>query len=86
MALCRKRSVFSNKKLIEQWNYSKSKPFIVNFLYSYSFPRRINLKRLIELGIIPDIESAPRGFEKISKSDFEKILKETDTDNNIIFN
>lgn len=84
VALCRKRSVFSNEELINQWNYSQNKPFIVNFLYSYSFPHRINMKELIELEIIRDIESAPRGFEKISKKDFEKILAETNTDKNLI--
>jgi len=44
------------------------------------------MKRLIELGIIRNVESAPRGFEKISKEDFEKILRETNTDDNIIVN
>ncbi len=86
IALCRKRSVLNNEKLIQQWRYQTNKPFIVNFLYSYSFPRRINLQKLIELGIISDISSAPRGFKKISKNDFEKILKETNTDANIIVN
>ncbi len=86
VALCRKRSVFSKEKLIQQWNHSNSKPFIVNFLYTYSFPNRINMKKLVELGIIQDKYSAPRSFEKISKSDFEKILEETDTNNDIIVN
>ncbi len=86
VTLCRKRSVFSNEELIKQWNYQSIKPFIVNLLYAYSFPRRINLKKLIELGIIKDILSAPRGFEKISKENFEKILRETNTDQEIIVN
>ncbi len=84
ISLCRKRSVFSNNELIEHWNFNpRSRPFIVNFLYSYSFPRRINMQELIQLGIIADINSAPRGFEKISKEDFEKILKNTNTDSHI---
>jgi hypothetical protein len=85
IALCRKRSVFSDEELIQHWNWKpRSRPFIVNFLYAYSFPHRINMKRLMELGIIHSIESAPRGFEKISKENFEKILKETSTDTEII--
>ncbi len=84
VTLCRKRSVFSNEELIKRWNYSTNRPFIVNFLYSYSFPHKINMKELIDLGIIKDIKSAPRGFEKISKEAFEKILKETHTNPNII--
>ena len=84
IALCRKRSVFNNEELVQQWKYSPNKPFIVNFLYTYSFPHRINLQKLIELGIISDKSSAPRGFEKISKKDFEKILMDTKTDENLI--
>ena len=83
--LCRQRSVFSNEELKKHWRYkSFSKPFIVNFLYIYSFPKRINCDRLIQLGIIADISSAPRGFEKISDRDFNVILKETETDESII--
>lgn len=85
--LCRKRSVFTDTELLQQWNYSpKSKPFIVNFLYTYSFPHRINLKNMIDLGIIKDISSVPRGFEPISSSQFALILKETNTDESIIIN
>ena len=78
--LCRKRTVFSNDELKRHWNYSRyNKPFIVKFLYTYSFPTRINLKRLIELGIIRDVDSAPRGFEEISDKSFNKIIEETNT-------
>lgn len=83
--LCRKRSVFSDQELIEQWNYkSNNRPFIVNFLYAYSFPKRINMKRLMEIGVIPDVQSAPRGFEPITPEKFELILKETQTDESIV--
>lgn len=82
---CGKRSVFTEKELLEQWDYkSYSRPFVVQFLYSYSFPHRINLQRLIEIGVIKDISSAPRGFQLISSSDFDNILKETQTDARII--
>jgi len=88
VSLCRKRSVFSDEELRRQWDFAPStnRPFIVNFLYSYSFPKRINLKRLIELGVIRDIFSAPRGFEEISVHSFEKIIKETGSDETIIVN
>lgn len=83
--LCRQRSVFTDKELLEQWNYNPSnRPFVVNFLYTYSFPHRINMQRLIELGIIADINSAPRGFFKISQAQFLCIIKETKTNENII--
>lgn len=76
VSLCRKRSVFSDEELLQHWNYNKStRPFIVNFLYTYSFPNRPNLKWLIENGIINDVTGAPRGFTKISKQDFLTIMK-----------
>jgi len=83
--LCRKRSVFTDDELKQQWNYNThNRPFIVNFLYTYSFPKRINLKRLIDLGIIKDIGSAPRGFEEITDESFMKIIEETNSNENII--
>jgi len=85
VSLCRKRSVFSDDELIEWWNAQPTnRPFIVNFLYTYSFPKRINLKRLIELGVIRDIESAPRGFKQISDDAFRTILSETKSNESLI--
>jgi predicted nucleic acid-binding protein len=84
---CGKRSVFSDDELRKHWDYYPTlKPFVVNFLYTYSFPKRINLKRLIELGIVKDIQSAPRGFELINSDSFDKIIEETKTDESIIVN
>lgn len=82
IALCRKRSVFTDTELSTHWNYNPynkpthliQRPFIVNFLYSYSFSKRPNLKWLNDNGVIPDIKDMPRGFRKISRDDFNKIL------------
>jgi len=82
--LCRGRSVFTVDELKQQWNMYRDKPFIVNFLYSYSFQKRINLQRLIELGIIKDASSVPRGFEEIDDVSFGKIIQETRTDGRLI--
>jgi predicted nucleic acid-binding protein len=82
---CRKRSVFTDEKLLEHWNYNKyNRPFIVYLLYVYSFPKRINLARLIQLGIIRDTGSAPRGFERISEEQFKLIIEETESDKSFI--
>jgi hypothetical protein len=71
--------------LQNHWNSSKNtRPFLINFLHSYSFANRINLKRLIELGIITNIDDAPRGLRKITKEQFFKIIDETKTDESII--
>lgn len=82
---CRRRSVFTNEELLEQWDYNKyNRPFVVKFLYAYSFPTPLNLKKLIDLGIICDINSAPRGFTKITREQFMKVIEETHTNENII--
>lgn len=74
--LCRKRSVFSDDELKAHWNHNKqNRPFIVNFLYTYSLRKRPNLKWLNENGIIPDIKDMPRGFREISRENLLKILK-----------
>ncbi len=83
--MCRKRSVFSDKELSKHWNDKpRFRPFIVNLLYAYSFPKRINLRRLIEIGVIADIESAPRGFTRISVQKFRHILRECQVDESIV--
>lgn len=76
LSLCRKRSVFNDEDLKKHWNYNKgSRPFIVNFLYAFSYPKRPNLRWLNENGVIPDIMDMPRGFRKITQEDFIKIAK-----------
>lgn len=85
--LCRKRSVFTDEELSRHWNrYPGSRPFIVNFLYVYSFPKLINMKRLIEIGVIPSVDDAPRGFTPISEKKLRDILRECNVDESIIVN
>jgi predicted nucleic acid-binding protein len=82
---CRKRSVFSDADLKTHWNYNdRNRPFIVNFLYTYSFPKRPNLAKLIELGVIADVSSAPRGFEPITTAQFYEIIKASQSNEGII--
>jgi hypothetical protein len=82
---CRKRSVFSDDGLTKFWDYNKSnRPFIVNFISVYSLKKRPILKRLIELGIIKSVTSAPRGFEKITKEQFKLVIKESESDESFI--
>ncbi len=85
--LCRKRSVFSDRELSEHWNYQpKNRPFIVNFLYVYSFPKRMNLKDLINAGVIESTGTAPRGFAKISNQQFYSILEGSNADQRLVIN
>ena len=83
--LCRKRSVFTDEGLSKEWNrYTTNRPFIVNFLYVYSFPKRITLQRLIEIGVIPSVNDAPRGFTQISIKNLRDILRECQVDESIV--
>jgi len=83
----RKRSIFPDDELKKWWNFNpNNRPFIVNFIYSYSFSKRLNLEQLITFGVIKNIESVPRGFEKISKEQFNTIIRESKSDESIIIN
>lgn len=87
ISVCQKRTVLSTRELKDFWNRSSfNRPFVVNLLYSYSLPRRPNLKRLIELGIVEGVDKFPRGFGLITWSDFEKILKDTGSNESTIGN
>lgn len=82
---CRKGSVFPERELKAMWNYKKGRrPFVIRFMYIYSFPHRINMKRLIELKILDGVDDAPRGFRPISSEHFSLILKETKSDESFI--
>jgi len=93
--LCRKRSVFDDNGLREWWNYNPynlpahkiKRPFIVNFLYLDSFPKpKVNMKRLIEIGLIKSVNDAPRGFVQIENDKFDKFLKEARANESYIVN
>lgn len=83
---CRKNSVFPEERLRDIWRYSSNKPFAIKFLYTYSFPHRINMKKLIDLHVLMGINDAPRGFKKITKEQFETIIKATKSDSSFIIN
>lgn len=80
--LCRKRSVFSDAELKKHWNYRpRNRPFVVNFLYVHSFPKRPNLATLKENGIIAE---APRGFEPLSDHAFSQLLEISNANKRLI--
>ena len=81
---CLRGSVFPETDLRNMWNHSPKKPFVVSFLYVYSFPKRINMNQLINMGILKGVNDAPRGFRKITKEEFGLILKETESESRFI--
>ena len=84
LSFCRKRSVYPEPELRAMWKYSVVKPVVISFLYVYSFPHRLNMAQLIDLGILSGVSDAPRGFKRISKNQFLTILKETRSDESFI--
>lgn len=83
---CRKSSVFPEDQLRAMWRYQAEKPFVVRFLYVYSFPHRINMKELIDLRVLSGVNDPPRGFKPITKDQFNSILKATKSDESFIVN
>lgn len=81
---CRKSSVYPENKLREMWRYSRKKPFAIRFLYTYSFPHRINMKELIDLNVLSGVNDVPRGFKPITKDQLVLILKATKSDDSFI--
>ncbi len=81
---CKKVSVYPEEELRKMWSYKKQKPFAVRFLYTYSFPHRINMKELIDLKILNGVNDAPRGFKRITRDQFNLILKATKSDESFI--
>lgn len=84
---CRKRSIFTDEELKKLWNFKPQyRPFIINFLYTHSFPtgHRINRQKLLELGVLSGEENEIRGLKKISQEQFQSILQESRTDESLI--
>jgi hypothetical protein len=80
--LCRERSVFSDEELKKHWNWNvRNRPFVVNFLYVHSLPKRPNLASLKEANIITE---APRGFEEISENAFSKLIEISNANKRLI--
>jgi len=82
---CRRSSVYPEDQLKAMWDYDKNnRPFIVRFMYVYSFPQRITMAKMVELGILQGPDDAPRGFKPITQEQFKKILENTKSDESFI--
>ena len=74
LQICRKRSVLSEEELAEYWNrYPKRRPFVFNFLYAFSFRKRINLKQMLDEGILPSMESV-KTITKMTRQQFTQLI------------
>lgn len=83
--LCGKRSVFTAEQLSTHWNYRRrNRPFIVNFLHAYSFPKKMILRDLIAIGVIPGLFQVPRRFTQISTKNLKDIMTGCEANESII--
>ncbi len=56
--ICHKRTVLTEAELKQNWDrYPGYKPFVINFLYAFSFVKRITLKQMLDEGILPSMDS-----------------------------
>lgn len=72
--ICYNRTVLSKEELNEYWNYRpNNRPFVINFLYAFSFKKRLTLKDMLDYGILPNMD-AVRTINKISRDNFTKLV------------
>lgn len=72
--VCRKRTVLSESELKEYWDWKpNNRPFVINFLYAFSFIKRITLKEMLDTGILPSMDSV-RTITKIERDAFVKLI------------
>jgi predicted nucleic acid-binding protein len=72
--ICRKRTVLSNQDLEAYWNrMPRNRPFVINFLYAFSFKKRITLKEMLDRKILPDME-AVKTINKIDWESFKLLI------------
>ena len=73
--VCRKRTVLSDEELTEYWNWKpNNRPFVINFLYDFSFVHRITLKQMLDDGILPSMD-AVRTINRMDRRAFVNLIK-----------
>ncbi|MBW3467500.1 PIN domain-containing protein [Arthrospiribacter ruber] len=72
--ICKKRSVLTEEELAEYWNrFPKNRPFVFNFLYAFSFKKRINLKEMLDKKILPSMDSI-KTICKMGREEFKTLI------------
>lgn len=72
--ICRRRTVLSDDDLKAYWNrMPRNRPFVINFLYAFSFKRRITLKEMLDREILPNME-AVKTINKIDWESFKQLI------------
>ena len=76
--ICQNRSVFSDKELKEFWGKHRYNLMIIKFIYVKSLSKRLTLEYLWNKEIVC-APNGPRPFTKITNSQFDEILKDSQT-------
>lgn len=72
--LCRKRTILSDDELYEYWErYIPNRPFVIDFLYAFSFKKRLTLKELLDNNILPSMDVL-RTINKMNRENFTKLI------------
>lgn len=72
--VCRKRTVLTEAELKEYWErYPKPKPFVINFLYAFSFVKRKTLKEMLDEKILPNMETV-KTITKIERQSLVQLI------------
>ncbi len=72
--ICKRRTVLSDEELQKYWNrFPRNRPFVINFLYAYSFKKRITLKELLDKKILPNME-AVKTINKMQWESFKQLV------------
>ncbi len=72
--VCHRRTVLTETELREYWErYPKNKPFVINFLYAFSFIKRKTLKEMLESGILPGMDSV-KTITKIKRESLIQLI------------
>jgi len=84
--LYHKRFILTESQFSDHYKYkANSSQVLINFL-QYSLPKKVTIKRLIQIGLINKKESTLKNFMRISKEDFKILLKECQVDESLIIN
>lgn len=72
--ICRKRTVLTEKELKEYWErYPNNKPFVINFLYAFSFVKRKTLKEMLDEKILPNMDTV-KTITKIERQSLVQLI------------
>lgn len=72
--ICKKRSVLSEKEIKEFWErYPNRKPFAINFLYAFSFKKKMTLKNMLDNKILPNMEHV-KTINLISRDSLKELI------------